>query len=191
MSDQPKRPTEMTNARAFLATLRAEFWSGSAKMFTRVEPVVSPDVDVSYRIFVSHATHDITRVAEVLGQVKRLRYPEIRGFEQEIHGNADNVPPPLVAVEAKRPAPSKIRRPAGSVGHDIARWLFSPKTCEQIFDQAIADMREESNASLAAGQHWHVRYVLARGYACLVLAAVAYVTAYVARGLSVIWKLTK
>jgi len=68
----------------------------------------------------------------------------------------------------------KIRRPVGSSLRDIAEFVFSKKSFEQIYDPLISDLRVEYLDALASNRKWKARWVRARGYGSFLRAALAH-----------------
>ena len=86
------------------------------------------------------------------------------------------------------PAAVIILRPAGATGLAIIRFGYSRRTCERYFEQIVADMREEINSDLVEGRPWRAKWSWARGHAALLLSAISYPCAYIAKKLSAFWK---
>jgi len=120
----------------------------------------------------------------------KLRTMFVHGHGLRVDG-VDHIRPkggvlPRVSGSSKR---SRVLRPAGFVATRMLHWVFSPKTCERIFDQGVADMRDETIADLHAGRLAHARWVILRGHLALLLAVCVYVTTYFAKRFAAIWKL--
>ena len=79
----------------------------------------------------------------------------------------------LVRLASRR----KVRRPVGSSLRGVAEFVFSKKSCEQIFDPLISDLRFEYCEALAASRRGKARWVRARGYGSFLAAVLAHVAA--------------
>jgi hypothetical protein len=58
-------------------------------------------------------------------------------------------------------SPLKSSAPGSSLGA-FAKFVYSKKTYERVFEPIISDMRLEYNEALASGEHWHARWVHVR-----------------------------
>ena len=68
----------------------------------------------------------------------------------------------------------KVRRPVGSSLRGVAEFVFSKKSCEQIYDPLVSDLRIEYFEALAANRRWKARWVRARGYGSFLTAVLAH-----------------
>lgn len=64
-------------------------------------------------------------------------------------------------------SPQSISPAPGSAVLRISEFIFSKKTHDHIFRQAIADMRDEHNDALLANRKFKARWVVIRGYLAL------------------------
>ena len=84
---------------------------------------------------------------------------------------------------------SVIVKPPGSFAYRVLSFLFSKKTFELTFIQAIEDMREEHANALANSKYWHARWIVIRGHGYLGLTVVTYLAANVVKTIVGIWKI--
>lgn len=66
----------------------------------------------------------------------------------------------LKAIVANR---RTVSLPPGTNLLNIAKFVYSKKTLERLFNQIVFDMREEHLEALAAGDIWHARWIHLRG----------------------------
>ncbi len=59
---------------------------------------------------------------------------------------------------------SQIGGPPGTKSMRLARFCYSAKTIERVFDPIYADFCEEYFAALAAGERWKARWIRFRYY---------------------------
>ena len=86
---------------------------------------------------------------------------------------------------AVRPA---IFRPPGTISILLFRTIYPKKKFEQVFQQQIADMREEYYAALMLGRAKHARWIWIRGVACLWLTVLADVPVSISKLVVHLWK---
>ncbi len=79
----------------------------------------------------------------------------------------------LVRLASRR----KVQRPVGSSLRGVAEFVFSKKSCEQIYDPLINDLRFEYFEALASNRRWKARWVHARGYGSFLTAVLAHAAA--------------
>lgn len=81
-----------------------------------------------------------------------------------------------------------IHKPAGSRFLAAMTVVCSKKTVEQVFAQAVADMREEHIEAVAAGHEWLARWVIVRGHFWLIVAFALYAWTRVGKVIVALWK---
>ena len=91
----------------------------------------------------------------------------------------------LVRLTSRR----KVRWPVGSSLRGVAEFVFSRKSCEQIFDPLISDLRFEYCEALAANRRGKARWVRVRGYASFLAAVLAHVAGSVGDPVVRVWRI--
>lgn len=92
----------------------------------------------------------------------------------------------LEARQAK-PRRLKLARPPGTILFAIVKFWFSKKAVEKVFQDVVAEMREEYFEAITAGEKWKSRWIVVRGNAALMLSAIAYVAVTVGKKIKGIW----
>ena len=83
----------------------------------------------------------------------------------------------------------KIFVAPGALAKSTLSFLFSKKAFENIFSQAIVDMREEHADALAEGCIWKARWIVVRDHLHLGLTVAAYLSATVIKKVVSIWRI--
>lgn len=83
----------------------------------------------------------------------------------------------------------KLISPPGSFARSVLAFLFSKKGFDNVFAQAIVDMREEHADALANKQIWKARWIVLRDHLGLVLTVSAFFGTSVVKRVAGIWKM--
>ena len=113
----------------------------------------------------------VTHVAEIEVTRKRAQGRDLLGRRLRKVGQAATNR--LVRLGSRR----KVRRPVGSSLRGVAEFVFSKKSCEQVYDPLITDLRFEYCEALAEKRGGKARWVRARGYGSFLAAVLAHVAA--------------
>jgi hypothetical protein len=89
----------------------------------------------------------------------------------------------------RRSKRKRIYSPPGALARSITSFLFPKKAFDEIFAQAINDMREEHAESLASGSLWKARWIVIRDHFGLCLTVGAYLSATVIKKAAGIFKI--
>ena len=81
-----------------------------------------------------------------------------------------------------------VRLPPGVRVRRILRFVFSKRTCDLVFDPALADMQSEWLEAVVAGHAWHARAIRLRGYGVLLQHVVAQLPVSFLRAAYEVWK---
>lgn len=93
-------------------------------------------------------------------------------------------------VVVKKPhLKTKLLSPPGSWARIGLRFVFSKKTFDNVYAQAIADMREEHAEALAHGRPWKARWVVLAYHLDLVLTLGAWFGTSVVQRVVGLWKI--
>lgn len=95
---------------------------------------------------------------------------------------------PTVRAVHRRRKPAKIVRPPGSFLLGVTSFVYSKKTFERVFQQAIADMREEYNEAILANKKWRARFIVVRGNFSVISAASLHLPVSIVRIVTTFWK---
>ena len=146
-----------------------EAWNNSSLAVHRA--IQSARVD-ALDLRVGYAGHRLaTHVTEVEVTREKAQGGDLRGRRLgEFGQTATNW---LARLASRR----KVRRPVGSSLRGVAEFVFSKKSCEQVYDPLISDLRFEYCEALAENRRGKARWVRARGYGSFLAAVLAHVAA--------------
>lgn len=85
--------------------------------------------------------------------------------------------------------PSIMNKAPGNFALRICIFIFPKKINDEIFRQAISDMREEYFMALSNDQNSMAKYILVRDHCNLVLTAISYIATTVVKRAVSIWKI--
>jgi hypothetical protein len=99
----------------------------------------------------------------------------------------------LTLADVNKRPPSSARRIVRSPGTAAERFLrclpFSKRGKAEVFDQLIADMRQDYIEAIAARREWRARAVVLHGYATFAVTLVLYIGSAGLKRVVEIWKL--
>lgn len=83
----------------------------------------------------------------------------------------------------------RLVAPPGSMMRSTLAFIFSNKAFDNVFAQAIIDMREEHAGALSEGHIWKARWIVLRDHFGLCLTIGTYLSTSVVKKATAVWKL--